>query len=236
MMNKPHILITRPVDDSIEIADLLEEKGYEPVIEPMLEIVPVKADLPKEFQAIIFTSANAVRLAKAYDLDKSLPAYCVGNRTASIARDKGWQNVKSAGGNVNDLNLLLEQEDFISDLPLLHLAGEDIATPVSVQGTEVLRAAIYQARQAAKFSPLCFDLLMKHALVYVLFFSSRSAEAFSLLVRKYGAQEALQGIKALCLSDSVVKSLHDLQWQSIECAYKPERQALLDLVDNLQDR
>lgn len=235
-MKKPHVLITRPADDALPLADAVEELGYFAVIEPMLQIAPQDFVLPDDYQGLVFTSANAARVAGWKIEDKDKPVYCVAGRTAETAKARGWNNVISADGDVAALNALLAKQTLEKDRPLVHLSGVDVSSPVEVEEIEVNRISVYKAEQAEKFSADCFDLLMRHEIAAVLFFSTRTAEAFAALVRKYGCQEALTATKALCLADSMVESIRHLPWQHVQVAQTPDRDAVVALLDKVEDK
>ncbi len=64
------IVITRPADQSVKLADMISGKGALPVFMPTIEITPIKqntkltnaiADL-RHYDAVIFTSVNGVRI------------------------------------------------------------------------------------------------------------------------------------------------------------------------------
>ncbi|SDX41915.1 uroporphyrinogen-III synthase [Ruegeria halocynthiae] len=80
--------------------------------------VPVETD---DTAGLIFSSANGVNSAAMLDVDRTLPAYCIGPATSDAAIAAGW-NAQMAG---------LTAEELITNLthtpppgPLLHLRGE----------------------------------------------------------------------------------------------------------------
>ena len=123
------ILITRPRDDAAGLAAKLTAAGHEVISEPMLEIrsLPdVVLDL-EGVQAILFTSANGVRMFAALDGRRDLPAFAVGDSTARAARDAGFSQVESAGGDVDDLVRLVRERLQPAAGAVLHAAGRDVA-------------------------------------------------------------------------------------------------------------
>ena len=105
-------LITRAESDSKRFARSLDSMGVKSMISPLITIEPVDiADIKDRcFQSVILTSKNAVQAAKFLNFEKSIPIYCVGDRTSSLAIASGFSNVYSAAGNSADLlNLFLEK-------------------------------------------------------------------------------------------------------------------------------
>lgn len=101
------VLVTRALAQSAELASALRVAGAEPVLVPMIELVPpddparlaaldaVLAGLA-DYDALVFTSSNAVRFlaARAGALGRDLSGFrgevfCVGRKTAAVALEAG---------------------------------------------------------------------------------------------------------------------------------------------------
>ncbi len=228
-----YVLITRPEAEAQNLADIVAEHGFKPFIEPLLMVEALDFDLPdlEQYQALVFTSANAVRVASKQIEGRDCPVYCVGAQTEEVARGCGWLHVKAAGGNVKALAAFLAEENLNPDAPLLHLAGQDIAAPIIVPGFVIECLAVYKAQQAEALSPECLCLLKQKDIEAVLFFSVRTAQAFAALLEKYERTESISSIKALCLSDSVLRSVSHLPWQDVRAAKAPDAKALVELLN-----
>jgi len=122
-------LITRPAEDTKEIADALRARGFEVVIEPMLEIVPLDAQAPdlRDVQALLFTSVNGVRALTRLAPRRDLPVFAVGDATAAAARAAGFGSVNSAAGDSSDLARLVRARLKPEAGALLHVAGSAVA-------------------------------------------------------------------------------------------------------------
>jgi len=98
------VLVTRAADQCAELVAVLRELGAEAVVVPMIRLAP-PADLSKidaalgrlaSYDALLFTSANAVRFlaARAREIGQTAlegaPAACVGPSTAEAARSAGF--------------------------------------------------------------------------------------------------------------------------------------------------
>ncbi len=89
-----NILITRPLIDAEDLMAKLFSLGHKIIHLPTLKIIPAKLNPIdfKQFNALIFTSANAIRNLKVTEQDKSKLCFCVGAITEKIARSKGFNN------------------------------------------------------------------------------------------------------------------------------------------------
>jgi len=125
------VVVTRPEPDGKRTATALRALGHEVLIAPLMTVQSVSADLSGHWGAVIITSANAP-MAIAENSAKAaltkLPFFAVGQRSADAARETGFTNVTSAGGDVRDLMRTLSAQRPDAKAPLLYLAGEDRAT------------------------------------------------------------------------------------------------------------
>lgn len=226
-------LITRPAEDAQEIADALRVRGFEVVIEPMLEIVPLDAPAPDLFdvQALLFTSVNGVRAFTRLVTRRDLPVLAVGDATAAAARAAGFTSVHSAGGDTGDLARLIRARLRPDAGALLHVAGSavagDLAGALAGDGFHVRREMLYEARPVTALSPALVQQLKSRGIDLVLFFSPRTARTFVSLVRSAGLDASLDRAIAICLSHAVAAALAGMPLRAVRVAARPELAALL---------
>ena len=102
--------------------------GHKIIHIPTLKILkndtnPIDA---KQFDAFIFTSANAVRNLKVMNKNQSKLCFCVGSITEKIARQQGFSNTISAGGTVNALkNLIIHSNKINDSSKLAYFCGDN---------------------------------------------------------------------------------------------------------------
>ena len=105
-----NILITRPLIDAEDMMQKLFSSGHKIFHLPTLKITSNNASSinSDDYDAFIFTSANAIRHLSLKNNNKKIQCFCVGTMTEKIARQNGFTNSISAGGTVNALkNLIL---------------------------------------------------------------------------------------------------------------------------------
>jgi uroporphyrinogen-III synthase len=240
-----HALVTRPEEDAAPLAVALAERGIEVTVEPLLAINPIP-DAPIDLegvQAVLFTSANGVRsfagLAAERDLPgwRDLPAFAVGDASAAVAREAGFTQVESAGGDVAALaRLVIERLDPNSGT-LFHAAGSavagDLAGSLDAAGFGLRREMLYEAKPADHLSPATVTTLANGGFDLVLFFSPRTAATFVTLTRAVGegVVKGCASTAAVCLSPVVAAAAGELPWREVKTAARPELAALLDLID-----
>lgn len=226
------LLVTRPPEDAARFVAALRAGGHTAVVAPLLEIA-VRATAPDlaGVQALLFTSANGVRAFAANSARRDLPVFAVGDRTAELARETGFRDVRSAAGDVAALAALAAAQAEPAAGALLHVAGSkragDLAGALEDAGFAVRRAVLYDARPVAALPEAARRALAQGALDGVGFFSPRTAESFVRLVRAAGLSHATEGLTAVCLSPAVAEAARDLTWRDVRVARTPTQEALL---------
>lgn len=239
-------LITRPLVDARRTADLLRDRGVEPVIEPLFSIstIPAARVDTADAQGFLITSANGARsLGEVLRSDHAeafaLPAYCVGDATAATARGCGFTKVFSADGDVEALAALVRRKARPGDGVLIHAVGThvagDLAGMLGADGFTVRRQRLYETRQAVALSRETVDLLATNGVHAALFYSPRTAKIFVDLARKAKVADACANIVAYCLSRAVAEKLGSIPFARVRTAAEPNQDSLLALVDADRD-
>lgn len=121
------LVVLRPEPGASATCAAARAMGLQAVAVPLFEVQPVAwaAPDPAAFDGLLLTSANALR-AGGPELARlrGLPAFAVGEATASEAQARGFALASVGSGGVDEL---LEQID--PGLRLLHLCGEQWREP-----------------------------------------------------------------------------------------------------------
>lgn len=231
------ILVTRPEPDAARTAAKLSAAGHEVAVDSLLAIEPVAFDPPRgEYAALTVTSANALRAAgasPAISRFRPLPLFALGAHTANAAREAGFPNVETAGGDARLLGETLARR-LPAGARVLYLAGEnrarDLAALTAPAKIAVEVLMVYRARATERFKDATAEKLRAREFDAVLHFSSRSAATFVALARQARLESALRSIRHLCLSEAVAAVLAEASAKA-EIAPHPEEEALLALLD-----
>jgi len=228
---KDVIWITRPEDQAVDLAYALNEKGYRVFCEEVLRIEPLQSAIPdlKGYDALIFTSANGVNVFAAQSAERGLPAYAVRVQTAKALKNADFETVHTGKGMATDLLAFIDNK--AKNQKFLHIRGEMVAQQMQSDRNDIESLIVYRSAMASELSENCRYLLQSGAITRIVFFSKRSAEAFTALIQKYGGESALQHCEALCLGDSMVESIKILDWKAMRIAQTPNRQGLLNLLE-----
>lgn len=235
------ILVTRPRSESEVFALTLAMRGHDAVQAPLLDIVPdetASVDLDG-VQALLFTSINGVRSFARVSTARNVPAYCVGDATAQAARDMGFRDVHSAGGDVVALANLVRMDLAPSEGALLHVSGSavagDLAGDLGGDRYDVRRVQLYRQDTARDLPDAAAEALKSGALDAITFFSPRTAATFVQLVRKADLLDALKNVSAVGLSQAALDAarVEGAHWKSERAASQPTEAALLEAIDAL---
>ncbi|OYQ32465.1 hypothetical protein CHU95_16865 [Niveispirillum lacus] len=222
------VLVTRPEPGASETEAALRALGYDPVMAPLLTIAPVPGpvlDLTG-FDAVAVTSANGLRELALRSPERTLPVYAVGERTAALAHELGFQAVYAAGGDVTSLSRLLSGRG----PRVLHLSGEDVAGELSPADVEITRIAVYRAVPVDDLPDTAVTALRAGRVAYVALFSPRTARVFVTLAQKAGLSAPAGGLIALCISAAVARAAEGFAFSETHVAAQPDAASLLALL------
>jgi uroporphyrinogen-III synthase len=229
------VLITRPRADAETLAQALEARGHDVLVEPLLTILPIAGAVPDlaGVQAILLTSAHALPALAGADPGRSV--FAVGDASARAARTAGCGDVRAAGGDAASLGRLVIAQCRPAAGALLHLAGTDVrpglAEALLAAGFDFRRQAVYRAVAAVALSQPTIAALRARTIDAVLLFSPRSAAIFADLIAGHGLSDCLGQSEAICLSDAVAAACHRLRWAAVRTAAQPEVEALLQQLE-----
>ena len=238
------ILVTRPHPDAEATAATLRARGFEVLLAPMLRFEPAafRDDTEARYGGLIVTSANALRAIET-DLKASrllrLPLFAVGEHTATVARDLGFEHVISGGGDaaaVRDCVVGAVKSKAVKKAhPLLYLAGADLARDLagdfSQRGFTVVTQVTYRMVPLSNLPREACEAFAANQVEAVLHYSRRSAGAFLEAVRGAGMEISALSVPQLCISTGVAAVLRDAGATGVMAAASPDENALFALLD-----
>lgn len=234
------LVVTRPQADGERTAAVLRARGHEVLLAPLMQVEPIAADLSGNWGGVIVTSANALSALAGNPAHRSLldlPLFAVGRRSAEAARQAGFTNVISAGGDVRDLVRLVAERRANTAAPLLYLAGEDRAADVvgelAMRGIAAEMAVVYRA-MTVPFPTQLTAALKAGEVDAVLHFSKRSAENYVTGAVRAGITGPALSVQHICLSAQIAGPLREAGAARIAIAPRPDEAALLASLDRAQ--
>lgn len=232
------LLLTRPRDQSIDMARTLASLGHEVSIAPLLQIVPLRFDstILENARAIIVTSTNAVP-AVAAAAPTPCRIFAVGPDTALALERAGFSDVVFAGGTASDLIDLVSDNWRPSDRPIVYASGEDVSVNISdvlgAKGYDCPRVAVYAAAPIAQLDRSTRDLIGRAKIDAAVFMSVRTAVTFVRLATDSGLADSCRSIVSVSLSSNIADALALLHWKKSVVAPAPTRQGILSAIATL---
>ena len=228
-----HILFTRPLDDSKQLILKFKSLGHIVSNIPVISIKKKNYTLIdySSFKGIIFTSSNAIKFFNTNLLDKKIKCFCVGNFTEQTAKVKGFQNIYSAEGNVNNLKEIILQNFKSSEGKLLYVSGEivtyDLDKYLISEGLSVERLINYTSNPVEKFDENLISDLKNNIPDIVYVYSQNSAISFKSLLINYDLQNHWMNTNLMCISEKTSSVLNDIKWKKIFLFNPGEEEYLL---------
>ena len=228
-----HVLFNRPIDDTKDLILKFQSLGH------IVSSIPVISIKKKEyskidfssFKGIIFSSSNAIKFLDTKLLDKNIKCFCVGNATELLAKEKGFQNIFSAEGNVNNLKEIILQNFKSSEGKLLYISGETITFELDKflisEGLKVERVINYSSDPIEKFNEILIDELKNNVPDIVYIYSQNSAISFKNLIKNYNLQNHWMNTNLMCISEKTSSVLNDIKWKKIFLFNPGEEEYLL---------
>ena len=231
-----HIVITRPKEDSLYLIENLIKLGHAVTHLPVIKIEKLesqKIDL-LNYQAVIFTSSNAIRFMNIKKFNSKIKCFCVGKATELTAKQAGFINTYTSEGTVDSLiELIIRTLDNKSG-KLLYLSSEfiskDLDKDLAKSGYSVDRISNYTSFPVEDIDTKILDFLKKKPPDVIFIYSSKSAKNLFNLINKYSLLNVVTHSNLMCISEKVLSVLKQIKWKN-EFVFSPgEEEFLLNKI------
>ena len=228
-----HILLTRPLDDCLEMILRFKSLGHQVSHLPLLSINKINHDEIdfSNYEGIIFTSANAVKFLNLKQINKKIVCFCVGNATEKKAKNIGFQNVITAEGSVNNLKELVLQNFDQKNGKLIYVSGEIVSTDLDWQltkeGYKIERVINYRTTRNQKFDEKFVKDLKLNIPDMVYIYSENSAHSFLNFVKINRSENLWMNTNLMCIGEKTSSILNEIKWKKIFLFNPGEEEFLL---------
>ncbi len=206
-------LVIRPEPGNLVTVERARTAGFEAIGYPLFEVTPLDWVAPQssDFDAILFTSANAIRHSgAALQSFRALPAFCIGQTTAQVAAESGFTVVAIGESGVSAI------PPEIKDRKTLHLGGRHLA-PDSVMVSLLTHIPTYENRRLPISSD--FQEALGHSPIIAVHSSRAAAYLVELISHK-------ASVAVVAFSEQVANSL-GTGWEAVAIATKPRDEELI---------
>jgi len=228
-----HILLTRPLEDSLEMILKFKSLGHQVSHLPLLSINKIQHEEINfsDYGGIIFTSANAVKFLDLDKLNKNIKCFCVGETTEKKARSVGFQNTFTADGNVLNLKELILRYYDLKSRQLLYISGEiisyDLDQKLSKEGYSIKRIINYRVSHNQKFDEKFIKDLKMNMPDMVYIYSQNSASSFLNFIKTYQSENLWMNTNLMCIGEKTSSILNEIKWKKIFLFNPGEEEFLL---------
>ena len=218
-----NILFTRPLIDAEDLMKKFFDFGHKIIHLPTLRILSANINPinPNDFDAFIFTSANAIRNLKLISKKKNLHCFCVGSITEKIARQSGYINTSSAGGTVNALkNLIMISDKINKNSKIAYFCGDntsyDLDSELRKEGLKIKKIVNYFSEIITDLNEDNKKLIERYPPNLIYIYSSRSAESFIAIVKNHFLKALMTQSTIMCISEKVANIFRSQKWKKIK--------------------
>lgn len=244
------VLVTRPEPGITRTVALLRRRGHQPLAMPLTRTVALAGDHDlingTRAGAYVVTSASAIHhwpMADSAPGQLTVPLYAVGEATAQLAWDSGFQNVRVGPGDADALagmligdvetgNLLLSDA-----LPAIYVTGKvrrpHIETLLHRQNLPLRTAEIYDTEIISYSTDYLQNHIAGEDCLAVLLYSHYAATLLMHLLSRSDSDNGLKNCIFLCLSSNVATAIPDRFGDQIRLAAAPNETDLLAQLDGL---
>jgi len=228
-----HILLTRPLEDSQELILRFKSLGHQVSHLPVINIE--KKDYENinfsEFKGIIFTSTNAIKNLDVSKINKNIFCFCVGDATEKIVKEKGFQNIFTASGNVSNLKEIILQNFDQKIGNLVYVSGKlisyDLDLELKKEGYTIKRIITYKVNSNQILSDEFIKKLKSSIPEIVFIYSENSARSYLNLLKKYNLIDIWMETNLMCLGEKASSVLNEIKWKKIFLFNPGEEEYLL---------
>ena len=231
-----HIVITRPKEDSLYLIESLIKLGHIVTHLPVIKIEKLETKQINllNYQAIIFTSSNAIKFMNIEKFNSKIKCFCVGKATELMARQVGFLNTYSSEGTVDSLiELIIRTVDNKSE-KLVYLSSEFISKDLDKDlirfGYVVDRISNYTSYPVEEVDKKTLDFFEKKPPDVIFIYSSKSAKNLFNLINKYSLLNVVTQSHLMCISEKVLSVLKQIKWKKVFVFNPGEEEFLLKKI------
>ena len=228
-----HILLTRPLDDSLLMIQRFKDLGHDVSHLPLLKIEKVENNNFNfnNYDALIFSSSNSIKFLDTKNINKNTKCFSVGPATEKKLRSLGFQNIIPAEGSVNSLLEIIQNNYDNSVGKLLYISGEivsyDLEKDLKNKGYNIDRLVNYKTTHNIFEDPIFIKNLEKKIPDIVYIYSENSAKSFLKFIRSSGLKDSWMNTNLMCMGEKASSVLNNIKWKKIFLFNPGEEEFLL---------
>ena len=231
-----HIVITRPKEDSLYLIENLIKLGHAVTHLPVIKIEKIETEKINllNYQAVIFTSSNAIKFMNIEKFNSKIKCFCVGKATELTARQVGFINTHTSEGTVDSLIELIMRTLDNKSGKLLYLSSEfiskDLDKDLINSGYSVDRISNYTSLPVEEVDKKTLNFFEKKPPDVIFIYSSMSAKNLFNLINKHSLLNVVTQSNLMCISEKVLSVLKQIKWKKVFVFSPGEEEFLLNKI------
>jgi len=232
-----HIIITRPKEDSLDLMERLKKLGHVVTHLPVIRVEELKTKKINlhNYDAVIFSSSNAIKFLNVEKFNPNIKCYCVGGITEFAAKQAGFINTCSSEGSVDSLKELIIRTFDFKSTRLLYLSSEFISKDLDLElideGYTVDRISNYTTLSIKEIDETTLIFLKKKPADVIFIYSSKSAVNLLDLINKYFLLNVVTQCNLMCISENVSLVLKQIKWKKVTIFNPGEEEFFLNRIN-----
>ncbi len=214
-----YILLTRPLDDTIELENALQLPVLKASLLDVELIIPENELVADDYNNLIVTSARSLKIFLNVNDFFKKPIWCVGAKTARLAKELGFEIIYAAENSALELCQLILSKTSSQTEKFLHICGEclhyDITKKLCEAGYQAEKMVLYKTIPVERFEAGILNAFLNHHIVMIPIFSHKTAEILANLVRYHKLESYLKSIKLVVCAQQNTIPLQQFNWQEI---------------------
>ncbi|MFC5586315.1 uroporphyrinogen-III synthase [Nitratireductor kimnyeongensis] len=230
------VLVTRPEPGASETAARLAGMGFEPLVLPLTETVPLHPAIHAQpVDVVAITSPNAIRHApqSVFDALKGKPVLAVGRRTGEAARAAGLDVVDDEAGDAERLARCIDAA-FMAPADVTVLCGrvrrDVLETRLRAAGHRPRLIEIYDTLPLEPSDAAIRSVIGEWPVDAVLLYSANGAEQLRRFMARSAMGTKLGAATFYCLSERIAGILGQDVKKTARIADFPSEDRLLFLL------
>tara|TARA_Y100000768_G_C23811908_1_gene602231 strand:+ start:133 stop:855 length:723 start_codon:yes stop_codon:yes gene_type:complete len=238
------ILITRPRDESDQLAKELSKYKLKTCIEPLISFLPCSNLSFENISAnyVIGSIRSVDVLEKNFSNFKHIldlgDFYVIGEKVKKKLLSIGLQNVINTFEDSSQLIKFLGQKHFNKN-PFIYLCGSvfniKLIEELKNLGIIVEQKIIYKTVQKKKLSDETTLLIQDEKIDSVVFYSTYTAETFIQLVSNTLIMSKVRNLRYFCLSPGIANILVKSGFKNVVHCERPNQLEMIQLIKNQQN-
>jgi len=216
------ILLTKAKNNLEILENNFVKNGHTIFCLPVLNALEVKSVVLdfSDYQNVIFTSSHSIQFLKNKKNIDHLKCYCVGQATSKAAKNFGFKNIVSCGGNYTSLKNTFVNLENQKSVKTIYIRGEfisnDLVKEFKQEGYLVNEIINYTTELNHSFEDEIKKILLNQSIDIIFLYSKRASDFLLKIILNHQLASACEKIKLRTLSENVFFPLKKIKWQNIK--------------------